>query len=295
MPSDDPSGGLPKKLTASALQRLTGLKPFPQPRVLPLRHPVVLLHGFGVGASIRRGGHLHAEAMHLRSRGVRAYAPNVAPYNTVRVRARMWKQRIERILDETGASRLSLIAHSMGGLDARYLISEMGLHDVVEALVTVSTPHRGTSVASLVLEQPPSLRSWLVDVADWLGSHVLEDGDANVQQSLEELTPEYVEETFNPAVPDHPDVRYWSFGCQAGKGTSVAIDPIFRYLNAYLYDREGPNDGIVSVRSARWGTYLGTVEADHARQVGMSSGLAASFDANAFYASIVRRLAEEGL
>jgi triacylglycerol lipase len=244
------------KLTQSALKRLTGLQALPQPSIVSLRHPVVLMHGFGVGGSFRRNGHLHDEAMHLRSRGVRAYAPNVAPYDTVAARSEMWENRLTRILDETGDDALTLVAHSMGGLDARYLIRERGWHDVVGALVTVSTPHRGSSVAHLVLEQPEVVRRAIVDMADWLGAHILEDGSADAHATLEQLTPEYVQNVFNPAVPNHPDVQYWSFGCQAGKGTSVPIDPVFRYLNAYLFDREGPNDGIVSVRSARWGTYL---------------------------------------
>jgi triacylglycerol lipase len=279
----------------SALQRITGLKPFPQPSVIPTRHPVVLMHGFGIGASFRRGGHLHEEAMHLRSRGVRAVAPNVSPYNTVRARCTMWEERLARVLRETDADQLSLVAHSMGGLDARYLITKKGWHDTVEALVTVATPHRGSPVASLILEQPESVRKWLAEVADWLGTHILEDGSANIRQALEELTPAYVEHTFNEEVPNHPDVRYWSYGCQAGKGTDIPIDPIFRYLNNYLFEREGVNDGIVSVRSARWGHYLGTVDADHARQVGIRSSLAAPFDSNDFYASIAEKLADEGL
>ena len=283
-------------LTASALQRLTGLQPHPQPDVLPLTTPVVLMHGFGIGASFRRGGHLHAEAMYLRSRGVRAFAPNVAPYDTVAVRTQMWAQRFEHILDTTGADRLLLIGHSMGGLDARYLISERGWHNVVDALVTVSTPHRGSSVATLMLDQPPAVRSRLAEMADWLGTHILEDGTANVLQALTELTPSYVTDTFNPAVRNHPNVQYASFGFRAGKGTAIPIDPLFRFFNRHIFEREGVNDGIVSVESARWGTYLGTHNADHARQVGVSSGLgAAEFDANAFYASIVEHWIENGI
>ena len=281
-------------LTTSALKRLTGLRPFPQPNVIPVQHPIVFLHGFGVGASLRRGGHLHEEAMHLRSRGIRAFAPNVAPYNTVRVRAQMWDDRLRHILDQTQADQLCLIAHSMGGLDARYLISERGWHEHIAALVTVSTPHRGSSIATFVLDQPEAVRTRIVEMADWIGSNVLDDGSANAHQTLRELTPSYVQDTFNPAVPNHPDVRYWSYGCQAGAGTAITIDPVFRFFNRYLYDREGVNDGFVSVRSARWGTYLGTVDADHARQVGLSSTLAADFDANAFYASVATMLAENG-
>ena len=283
-----------RKLTTSALKRLTGLKPFPQPEVIPVRQPVVLLHGFGVGASFRRGGHLHEEAMHLRSQGVRAFAPNVAPYDTVQVRAQMWEERLHRILEQTQSDRLSLIAHSMGGLDARYLITKMGWHESVNVLITVSTPHRGSAIADFVLDQPEAVRTRIVEMADWIGTHVLEDGSANAHQTLTELTPSYMRETFNPSVPNHPDVTYWSYGCSAGAGTDIPIDPVFRFFNRYLYEREGVNDGFVSVRSARWGTYLATVEADHARQVGLSSTLAADFDANAFYASIAERLAEHG-
>mgnify|MGYP006279381613 CR=1 FL=1 len=278
----------------TALQRITGLKAFPQPPIIPTEHPVVLMHGFGVGASFRRGGHLHDESLHLRSRGVRAIAPNVSPYNTVRARCAMWHDRLNHVVEETKSDRLSLIAHSMGGLDARYLIQKMGWHDTVDVLVTIATPHRGSSVASLILDQPEAVRRWLTDMADWLGTHILEDGSANIRQALNELTPEYVTNTFNNEVPNHPDVEYWSYGCQAGKGTDIPIDPIFRYLNNHLYEQEGPNDGIVSVDSARWGTYLGTVNADHARQVGLESTLAASFDSNEFYVSIARKLANEG-
>lgn len=287
-PDEDP-------FPVTALQRITGLEPFPQPTVIPTRHPVVLMHGFGIGASFRRGGHLHQETMHLRSRGVRAVAPNVSPYNTVQARCETWEDRLTRVLEETDADQLSLVAHSMGGLDARYLISKKGWHDVVNVLVTVSTPHRGSSVASLILDQPKAVRRWLAEMADWLGTHILEDGSADIRQALKEFTPEYVENTFNDDVPNHPDVEYWSYGCQAGKGTEIPIDPIFRYLNKHLFEREGINDGIVSVRSARWGRYLGTVNADHARQVGIRSRLAAHFDSNEFYASIAEKLADEGL
>lgn len=287
MPNDD-------TLSASALRRITGLEPSPQPSIIPVRTPIVLMHGFGVGASFRRGGHLHQEALHLRSRGVRAIAPNVSPYSTVCARTAQWDDRLRRVLEEVQTQRLVLVAHSMGGLDARYLISEMGWHEQVDALVTIATPHRGSAVASLVLDQPELVRNWLTDAADWLGTHILEDGSADLRQALTEFTPEYIKNTFNSEVPDHPDVAYWSYGCQAGEGTDAPIAPIFRYSNQYLFEREGANDGIVSVQSAHWGEYQGTVDADHSRQVGLSPGLASHFDSNAFYASIAKKLADDG-
>lgn len=282
------------KFTESALQRLAGLEPFPQPPIIPLRMPVVLMHGFGILAAFQRNGHLHEEAMYLRERGVRAYAPNVAPYNSIRVRAQMWKDRVEHILEETKSPTLSLIAHSMGGLDARYLITKLGLHEHVHTLVTVSTPHRGTALAEIVLDQPGLVREWLANVADYIGTHTLKDTPSDMLQAVSELTPEHMQNTFNPDVPDHPSVRYWSYAGQAGRGTDVPLDPFFYMLNTLLYKREGINDGYVSVESARWGAFLGTIPADHARQIGLRSSFGADFDADAFYADIVRRLAADG-
>lgn len=283
------------KLHETTFRRLTGLTPFPQPPVLPLRHPVVLMHGFGVIASFRRGGHLHDEAMNLREHGVMAYAPNVAPYNTVPIRAALWEERFEHILEETRTEQINIIAHSMGGLDARYLISEMGWHKHVASLVTISTPHHGTTAASFVLDQPERLRRWIVEIFDWMGTNAMEDETASdFLQAVAELTPEYVQETFNPGVPDHPSVKYWSYGGRAGKDTDVPLNPFFHLLNRVIYEQEGVNDGFVSVDSARWGTFLGTVDADHAQQVGFVAGLGDTSRAHSFYRSIAQMLVDEG-
>lgn len=284
-------------LTETAFRRLTGLDPFPQPPVLPLRHPVVLMHGFGFFASLRRGGHLHEEALHLRKRGVRAYAPNVAPYSTIPARAALWETRLRHVLEETKADRLTLIAHSMGGLDARYLISKLGWHEHVRALVTISTPHGGSTAASFVLEQPARLRALVADLLDWVGTNALDEDSppADFLEALAQLTPAHVQNTFNPDVPDHPDVRYWSYAGRAGKGTDVPINPFFRLLNRVVYEREGINDGFVAIESARRGTFLDVIDADHARQVGVTPGLGNDPpEIHAFYRSIAQLLADEG-
>lgn len=280
-------------LGESTLKRLVGQEPFPQPPVIRTQYPVVLMHGFGLLAGLRRGGHLHDEAMNLRRHGVLAYAPNVASYNTVEVRAAMWKERLQTVLRETGVERLSLIAHSMGGLDARYLISVLEMHDRIATLVTVATPHHGTTLADMLLSQPERLRTWIVELANWMGTNALEGATADMLTALNQLTPAYICETFNPAVPDHPSVTYHSYAAAAGKGTDIPVNPWLMVGNAWVYQREGPNDGMVSVESATWGTFLGTIDADHAQEVGIQGLSTHSFDSNAFYRSIVERIAEE--
>ncbi len=280
--------------TESAIKRLTGLDPFPLPPIVRTAYPVVFMHGFGLLAGMRRGGHLYPAAAHLRMHGVVAYAPNVAPYNTVSFRAEMWMDRLRHVLTETGSSRVNIIAHSMGGLDARYLISARHMHSEIASLTTISSPHRGTHIAEFILNQPERVREALADLADWLGTRAVVDGEADFRTAIAELTPRHMFEHFNPQVPNHPDVRYRSYGGVAGKGTTIAINPFLRLGNTILYNSEGPNDGIVSLESAKWGVFSGTVRADHASQVGLNFGTGTRFDSNEFYLQIVRDLAADG-
>lgn len=282
-------------LAERTVRRLTKLEPHPQPPILRLRHPLVFMHGFGLYAALWRKGMLHDEAMHLRQRGVWAFAPNVSPYHTVPVRAEEWATRLDHVLRETGAEKLNLVAHSMGGLDARFLISRRGWHDRVATLTTISTPHRGASAADYLMEQPQRIRQFVSDAADWLGVQALDDATADFQRAVEGLRPAYIQHTFNPNTPDHPSVRYWSYAGRAGEGTDVPLNPFFRPLNHVIYEREGINDGYVAIQSARWGDFRGTLDADHARQVGLAAaGLRRAPEIHAFYRSLVESLGHEG-
>lgn len=283
--------GIKPTFTETAIRRFAGLEPFPLPTVIPVRHPVVMMHGFGMLAGIRRGGHLREAAEALRLRGVRAYAPNVAPYNTVAVRSEMWIRRIERILEETRADKVNLIAHSMGGLDARWIISHHGLGDRIASLVTLSTPHRGSSLAEFILGSPDRLRNWLTEVANWMGTQVVDDGDADFRTAVSELTPANIINNFNPSVQDDERVKYWSYAGIAGRGCEHSVNPFLRLFNNYLYDREGPNDGMVSAASARWGEYVGDLPADHAQQIGAVFPGSSGFSHTDFFSSVAELLA----
>jgi len=111
------------------------------------------------------------------------------------------------------------------------------------------------------------------------------------RRAVEELTTSYMIDTFNPHTPDHPDVSYTSWAGRAGVGTEVPILPPLRIPNRIVFDREGPNDGIVSVLSATGSGFRGTIDADHARQIGIRA-FNGTFDAPAFIASLVEELSE---
>ncbi|RMD98880.1 MAG: alpha/beta fold hydrolase [Deltaproteobacteria bacterium] len=56
--------------------------------------------------------------------------------------ARMIHEKLERICERHGVERISIIAHSKGGLVARYYINEFDEQRRVDALITLATPHR---------------------------------------------------------------------------------------------------------------------------------------------------------
>jgi len=284
------------RIAESAVSRVAGMIPMPQPEMIRTRYPIVLMHGFGLLAGLKRHGHLHDEAMHLRSHAVAAFAPNVPPYTPIEVRAAVWQERLLEILRVTGAEKLNLIAHSMGGLDARFLITHGGWADRVASLTTLSTPHRGSYIASYVLEQPERLTALAAELVNWLGEAVLDGAESNVLAAVRQLTPAFMEQEFNPATPDHPEVHYFSWAGRAGKGTSNPLSPMLLLQNQILFDKEGPNDGLVSVRSATWSGFKGHLEADHAEQIGLRVrvGGKKGYASKTFLAERVRELSAAG-
>ena len=106
-------------------------------------HTIVFIHGLGANRSgflplrayLRLHGHTLQRSFDYRSRGsVERLARN-----------------LKRALDgEVRGGRISLVAHSMGGLVARCYLQQLGGARRVDRLVTLGTPHRGTHAANFV-------------------------------------------------------------------------------------------------------------------------------------------------
>lgn len=63
-------------------------------------------------------------------------------------------RHVEQVCAVTGARRVNLVGHSLGGLIARYYVQRLGGHSRVRSVVTVATPHRGTLTAWLLSPLP---------------------------------------------------------------------------------------------------------------------------------------------
>lgn len=82
-------------------------------------------------------------------------AYNYSPFTRdLRVTARHLARRVEELCTRTGQEQVDLVGHSLGGLVARYYIQRLGGDARVRTLVTLGTPHSGTSVAPFMDAHP---------------------------------------------------------------------------------------------------------------------------------------------
>jgi triacylglycerol lipase len=248
------------------------------------RHPVVFCHGMLAMTMLRM--QVPEEANYfvhlrpfLRERGVEALYPSVEPTGGVAARAEQLRDEIRRWTDEP----VNLVAHSMGGLDARFLITHLGMADRVASLTTIAAPHRGTTVADwfcLHFRQ----RLPLLLTLEAFGINVDGFGDCRTD----------ICRAFNERTPNAPGVRYFSYTASA---PLARVSPLLRRAWNILTPAEGPNDGLVSVRSAAWGEVIGTLSVDHFAQTpdGLFVHPGENFDAVNFYSRLIEDLAHRGL
>lgn len=251
------------------------------------RYPILLIHGLNCRDDwiFPYWGRV---ADILTEHGARVYLSGQDAWGSIPGNAGALLRRGEEIRAETGSPRLNLIAHSKGGLEARYLISTLGFAPRAASLTTICTPHHGSRAA-----------------AEWLGRERVcrlagrgmegfwrarGDRDPDFWAAVRALTPEAMER-FNRENPDSPLVYYQSWGARLD---GAGWDPMDR-LQLWLTKADAPTDGLVSPDSAVWGNYRGTLEGvSHQDGVGGRRRKRAGFDAGAFYIRLVRELADRG-
>jgi triacylglycerol lipase len=127
--------------------------------------PVLLVHGYLLnGAAWWRFARL------LETAGFRTHVVSLTPsLGSIDAMAAALGRRIETLCATSGAPRVHLVSHSMGGLVCRAYLRACGRARVA-SLVTIAGPHHGTAVARLGIGEaaramvPDS--AWLATLAD---------------------------------------------------------------------------------------------------------------------------------
>ncbi len=276
------------------------------PEYAPTRYPIVLVNGIDVTPLFQYDRRIVRTLTDLSGQDVHLALDT--PYETPQRRALDLWETVKRVRQETGAERVNLICHSLGGLDCRYLVSPNGLRwDVgagedeiagaVASITTISTAHRGTPAADAAL-------GYLADgdaldasarLATSLGDAFTPEDlaeDVHLRAAIQALTTDAAA-AFNAGVPDAPEIYYQSYAgfsaafgvpklgdeerlgelCRTEDGSGLeTFRGNFDYLATLLIPSaeliDGPSDGLAPVASARWGHFRGCLPADHMEQLG---------------------------
>lgn len=250
-----------------------------------LNSPIVLAHGllgfsrFQLG-EVTLASYFNRIPECLRETGNVVFQSEVPATGSIADRAAALKAEIDGFVKN---EPVHIIAHSMGGLDARFMISRLDMGDRVHSLTTIGTPHRGTAFADHGL-----------DVANRFGVVRLVRELGIPQEAFWDLKPERCAE-FNESTPDLDSVRYFSV---SGARKREELLVLLRYSWDVIHAVEGDNDGLVSVESARWGEAHRVWECDHLNMVGWISPwnrwTNCFFDFEGGYAEILADLASCG-
>ena len=220
-------------------------------------YPLILAHGIArfdfllahlVGQHGRLGSSLGLSsdglhyfrgiARHLRSNNFDVHHSSVSFAAPLARRAQDLSDEVQRILQLTAAPKAHIIAHSMGGMDARYMIVRLGMADRVATLTTIGTPHLGTSFADWGLaHEGDVVIAALENVIDLRGFLSL----------TRHACGEFNESALGAEASN--EVFYQAYASTEQEGKVFApFQPAWKIISR----EEGDNDGLVSSHSQRW-------------------------------------------
>ena len=108
--------------------------------------PILFVHGYVESASLWNTMIGRFEKDGYPKSYLSAYSYNTSQSN--KVDAEEVKSKVESLLKTTGATKVDIIAHSMGSLNSRYYIKNLGGESKVDDWVSLSGPNHGTETAN---------------------------------------------------------------------------------------------------------------------------------------------------
>ena len=154
---------------------------------------------------------------------------------------------IEDILAQTGVRKVNIIAHSNGGVEARYMIHELGMALSVASLTTICTCHHGSKTIDKLLRLPDFLFKIVAVLINFVFK-VLGDRHPDFYHTCRQLSTEFCAD-FNRKIPSVDGVIYRSYAAKK-KSAFSDITQVIPYLVVKHID--GDNDSLVPVESAKW-------------------------------------------
>jgi len=260
------------------------------------KYPVLLVHGvfFRDYEFFNYWGRIPEE---LIKNGCKIYYGNHSSALEVPKSAKELADRIKEIVKETGCEKVNIIAHSKGGLDARYAVSNYGCDKYVASLTTINTPNKGCYFADYLFEHTPdSVKNGLANTYN-SAMKKLGDKKPDFLGAVYDLTSSRVKE-LNAEMKHKEDVYYQSFGSRLKKSNDGRFP--MNFTNKIVKFFDGYNDGLVGGSSFQYGEHYTFLESttnrgiSHADIIDLNRENYPGFDVREFYVKLVSGLKKKG-
>ncbi|WP_285759550.1 esterase/lipase family protein [Nocardiopsis ansamitocini] len=109
--------------------------------------PVIFVHGFG-----GKGNQWSSMRQNFIDNGYRADQLHVFSYDSLRSNKTIASQlsdRVQQVRTSTGAAKVDIVTHSMGGLSSRWYLKFGDGQQYVDDWVSIGGPNNGTNIANL--------------------------------------------------------------------------------------------------------------------------------------------------
>ena len=265
-------------------------------QICATKYPLFMVHGvfFRDYKAFNYWGRVPAD---LEKNGARIFYGKQESAASIDECGKQLADRIREIVEETGCGKVNIIAHSKGGLDSRAAIALYGAAPYVASLTTINTPHRGCQFADYLLDKAPDKLKKVVS-GQYNGA-LRKVGDKNPDfiAAVTDLTHDAAK-AFNERCPDAEGVYYQSVGSKSVRAASGRFPLNLSYHLVNYFD--GPNDGLVSLPSMKWGSDFIVVTPrksrgiTHGDMIDLMRENIDGFDVRETYVNIVSGLKEKG-
>lgn len=255
------------------------------------KYPIILAHGIAAKQSriMNAFGRIEKE---LTLAGYDVHVADTDGFGRIETNAAQLRDYIERVLRESGAEKVNIIAHSKGGLDAKYMITELGMEDKVASLTTLCTPHRGSIIASGVWRMPKFIKATVAFFINGFYKIVFRDKQPDAMGACEQLRA-VVESEETVAFSERVYCQSYSTSLKRGRDCFIMALP----MKIYKHFEGVDNDGLVSTESAKFGNYRGDcldISVSHVQIIDLFSKKSQKEKIYSFYKSLCAELSEMG-
>lgn len=265
-------------------------------KITQTKYPLLMIHGifFRDWKLFNYWGRIPTE---LINNGATVFYASQQSSLSVEQSAQEIKTQILEIIKKTNTTKVNIIAHSKGGMDARYAISCLGMQDYVASLTTINTPHYGSDLADKLIEISPD--KFILSVGKKYDSLFSKLGDKQPDflSGIHELTEEKCQ-LLNEMMPDNSKVFYQSVASKMNNASSAPFPLNLGYRIIKAKGKE--NDGLVAIDSMRWGHFLGVITPtgkkgiSHGDMIDLTRKNIKDFDVCEYYVQLVSNLKNKG-